>query len=731
MTDSKELKSVFNLQKVKCAGCVNKIQTKLAQLPEVASAQVNLLDKTLIVEYQGATKEDALIIQLVTEIGYGANLDKIEEGKINLWLTVLLPIISSILLMIITMQNHVMIDYRNANGFLLGLMYAVISLVITLFSGYKPLLSGLKGFIHRSLNMYSLVLLGVASAWLYSVWVVLLVHYSSYIGNTHVYFDSALMIIGVINFGSYLEDKAKNTATTAIRSLTELVPDTAQVILNDVETTIATNLLRTDYLVRIKAGDKIPADGVITSGNGLINESMLSGESMPIAKQLGDKVVGGSINTNGSFVFKITAIGEDTFLSHMIGLIKNASLSKPKLVNFADKLVKIFVPLVILIALTSSVSWYFIASKNQLYYAISVFMSVLLIACPCSIGLAIPVSLVVGVGRGAKQGILIQEASCLSEIDKLGVILLDKTGTITEGIPQVINVVIDANYTVEKNSLMKIIAGIEAHSNHPLAKTIVDYCDIKNSSDLDVAHFESIDGLGVHAIIDNDSWYIGSKKFMHTLHLPSSGILLDNDCSQVYVACKNLLVARFDIADKIKSDSRVAIAKLKSLGTQVYMVTGDNEQVAHKIAQEVGITQVVANCMPQDKLDLVHKLQAQGLKVVFIGDGINDAPSLATANIGIAIGGGLDIAKQSAAISLVGSSLSSVYDALILAHDIQLNMRQNLYGSFAYNFIAILIAAGLFYPIFGVMLSPMIASIAMSMSSICVILNALRLRFLK
>ena len=720
------LTSIFNLQKVKCAGCVNKIQSKLNQLAEVNNARVNLLDKTLVVDYH-KYKSDELIISMISELGYIASLDEIAEDKVILWRDVFLPIMCATILMLMTMQQVLFIDYRSSNGFALGIVYAVISLTVVGISGRKQLVSGIQGFFHLNLNMYSLVVLGVCSAWLYSLWVVVISRYSEYMGSSHVYFDAALMIIAIINLGAYLEAKATSSATSAIRSLAELVPDITTVIIDGSEQVLATNLLRTDDLVKIRAGDKIPCDGEITLGNGTLNESMLSGESLPIEKQIGDRVIGGSINLSGSFIFKVTAIGENTFLSNIITLVKNAGLAKPKLVELADKIVKIFVPLVILIALSSALIWYFLATKYPLYSAISVFMSVLLIACPCSVGLAIPVSLVVGLGRGAKQGILMRDTSCLSNIDKLGVVLLDKTGTITEGVPRVVHFTLTDN-CADKTKLLQIVSMIEAHSNHPLASAIIDYCD-SNSLVSNIENFQSYDGKGLSAIVDGVKYYLGAKGWITEFAVANSSLIMTNDYSQVYVATDKEIVARFDIADMIKADSKRSIDKIKSLGVQVYMVTGDNQQVAKSIANQVGIDKVFASCLPQDKLKIVTDIQQRGIKVAFVGDGINDAPSLLQADIGIAIGGGLDIAKQSASISLVGHSLNNVYDALRLARNIQLNMRQNLYGSFIYNSIAISVAAGLFYPLFGVLLNPMIASITMSMSSLCVILNALRLRF--
>lgn len=717
--------TIFNLQNVKCAGCVGKIQSKVCSLSGVTNAKVNLLDKTMLVIYAN-DKLDQQVMDAVNGIGYGASLEHVTEKSVNLWVDVILPIILAIGLMTITMSSSLKTDFHTEGGFAVGLFYAGFSLIMLLFIGRKIIHSGYLGFKTLAFNMHSLILLGVGAAWIYSLLVVLMSHYSNYHVMQHIYFDSSLMIIGLINLGAYLEDSAKSSTTQAIKDLANLVPDTTNILVNNEEQTLATNLLRTGYLVKIRPGQQIPADGEIISGDGYINESMLTGEPLPLHKISGDKVIGGAINTSGSFVFKVTEIGDNTLLASIINLVKNAQLSKPTLAKLADNIARFFVPIIILIALASATIWFFVMPNERIYHAITVFMTILLIACPCSVGLAIPVSLMVGVGRGASKGILIRDPSCLSVADKIDTVVLDKTGTITIGKPTVINTSFISESTRE-DTLQKV-AMLESLSEHPLAAAIVEYAGAINK-DLQLTEFKSISGCGVSAYIGGELYYAGSKDWMVQLQLSDNGLLVDNIYSQIYLATATQIIARFDIADQIKHDSLDAIMSLKKLGLQIIMLTGDNQIAATEIAKLVEIDEVYANCKPADKIAKVTELQSQGKKVVFVGDGINDAPSLAGADIGIAIGSGTDIARQSAAISLMRSSLFGVSDSILLARQMNKNMHQNLFGSFIYNSIAVLVAAGVLYPALGILLNPMIASVVMSLSSVSVIGNSLRLRF--
>lgn len=719
------LSSEFNLQKVKCAGCVGKIETKLSQVVGVSRAQVNLLDKTLLVEYSAA-KLDAQVIAEVTKLGFGASLEAVLEESRSLWLSVVLPLLSGGLLMTVGMLPALMLDFKTLAGFSLGLAYGICSLLIISSVGWQIIKSGWNGLTTLNFNMHSLILLGVASAWIYSSGIVILSYFSSLNVMQHVYFESALIIIGLINLGAYLEERAKTSTTSAIKALTHLVPANTMIVIDGVEKQLATNLLRTDYLVKIRPGEQIPADGIIITGDGYLDEAMLTGEPLPIYKTIGAKVIGGSLNTSGSLVFKITQIGENTLLAGIINLVKTAQLSKPKLAKLADKVAKIFVPSIIIIAALSGLIWYWCAAENQFYHAVAVFMTVLLIACPCSVGLAIPVALMVGVGRGASQGILLRDASCLGIVDKLNVVVLDKTGTITQGKPQVVAITLSEGYRREE--ILPILYALELNSEHPLAAAIVAYCAGSTSS-LPVANFASVSGCGVRGEINGTTYSAGSAAWLQENARVNLDLLIDSPYSQIYLAQGATLLARIEIADALKPDSSSAIEQFRRDGLRVIMLTGDNLASAQSIAAQVGISEVYANCKPADKLDLIKQLQTEGNQVVFVGDGINDAPSLVQADLGIAIGSGTDIAMHSAAITLMRDSLNGVTIALNLARKINRNMRQNLFGSFVYNSLAVLIAAGALYPLWHIMLNPVIASVVMSLSSLTVIFNALRLRY--
>ena len=717
--------SEFNLQNVKCAGCVGKIQSALNKVTGIKTAQVNLLDKTLYIEYLDV-KLDKLVIAEVEKLGFGASLDVVDEQKINLSTNIALPLIAGMLLMTIGMLPQFMINPTTPSGFFLGIIYGLTSLTIILGVGSKIIKSGYIGFKTLNFNMHSLILLGVGSAWLYSLSVVLIVHYSKISLPHHLYFDSALMILGLINLGAYFEESAKNNTTAAIKSLTSLVPQTTTIIVDGAEQQIATNLLRTDNLIKIRPGEQLPADGEVVDGDGYIDEAMLSGEPLPVYKTISDKVSSGTINTSGAFTYRVSAVGGNTLLGEIIKLVKSAQLTKPPLAKIADKVARIFVPTIIIIAAVSGLIWYFLAASDNFATGLAVFMTVLIIACPCSVGLAIPVALMVGIGRGAAQGILIRDASCLGQIDKLQVVLFDKTGTLTVGKPQVVN--FEHSQEISATKALQILKNLELNSEHPLAHALLRYQPeiiANNHSE----EFKSIAGKGVSAIIDDITYYAGSAAWMKELELVDSELITDNHYSQIYLATQDRILARVDISDILKPDTTQTVAKLKAQGLSVAMVTGDNRSSAKHIAQQAGIGEIFAECKPQDKIAIVKQYQAQGKIVAFVGDGINDAPSLAQAEIGIAIGGGTDIALQTASISLLRGQLSAVDDALKLARKINLNMRQNLFGSFIYNSLAVAIAAGALYPLWGILLNPVIASVVMSLSSITVIANALRLRF--
>lgn len=715
--------SEFNLQNVKCAGCVGKIQSRLNSIAGVNQAQVNLLDKTLFVEYS-ADKLDQLIIDEVTKLGFGASLEQIAERQTNIWLSIVLPLVLGGLLMTVGMLPAFMFDLHTSAGFVLGVLYALISLAVVCAVGRTIIKSGWLGFITLNFNMHSLILLGVGSAWIYSCAVVGLSYFTELKLVQHLYFESALIILGLINLGADLEERAKQNTTAAIRGLTKLVPERTIVIEDGKEIIVASNLLRTDYLVKIRPGEQLPADGEVVSGSGYVNESMLTGEPLAILRKAGDLVIAGSINESSSFIYRLTKVGSNTVLAGIIQLVKTAQLTKPKLAKLADKTAKIFVPSILIIASLSAVIWYFVAQQNPAYHALEVFMTVLLIACPCSVGLAVPVALMVGVGRGASQGILIRDSSVLSYADNLNMVVLDKTGTITQGKPEVVNITTAQNESIE--NILSILKSLELNSEHPLARAVVTYA--AQAQELNVTNFESLAGNGVMGIIQNKFYTAVSKRRAGEVAKYNLELLIDTPTSQIYLLRDEVILARVEIADNPKDDSALAIKQLQEMGLEVVMLTGDNQASANECAKSVDIKTVIANCQPADKIAFIKQQQDLGKIVAFVGDGINDAPSLAQANFGIAMSGGTDIARQSSAIVLMRNSLVDVSRAVLLARKINQNMRQNLFGSFVYNGCAVLIATGVFYPWWHVLLNPVIASVVMSLSSITVVSNALRLR---
>lgn len=718
-----KLYSEFNLQNIKCASCVSKIENELRQIEGISEAKVSLLEKMLFVKYTSENL-DMKVIEALESLGYEASKDTTVKEKMSLGTYVTLPIFVGLAMMTFGMTNMFMPGYINFSSYSWSLAESIITLFIILFAGKLMFKSGIKGFLTLNPNMYSLIILGVSAAWLYSTWVIVMNYFFNHLELSSVYFESALIIVGLINLGAYLEDRARANTTIAIKGLINLQPNQTTVIKDDQEQIINTNLLSLGNVVKIRPGERIPADGVVIDGESYVDEAMLTGESLAVHKKLDDKVIAGSINTTGSFLFKVDGVGDDTVLSEIIQLVKSAQMSKPLLSKLADKVAKVFIPAMALIAVSTALIWWFIGPEPKAFYAISTFMTILIISCPCAVGLAVPVALMVGLGRSACKGVLIRDTSCLSSINKLDYVLLDKTGTITEGKPAVMALETAASYTV-KDCLL-LIKALESKSEHPLAGAILG-CQPEIQADLMVEDFEMVSGSGISGKMGGKTYFVGSRDWIKEELKIESSLFINNHFTQVFLADEHNVLARIDISDAIKLDSELAIKELRKNGMKVAMVTGDNQENANYIASLVGLDAVYANCKPQDKINIVKILQ-QNYIVAFVGDGINDAPSLVRADVGIAMGGGTDVALQSASIILMRSSLVGVNDAIRIGRAINRNMQQNLFGSFIYNIIAVAIAAGVLYPVWHILLNPIIASVAMSLSSITVILNALRLR---
>lgn len=717
-------RQIFNLTNAKCAGCVNKIQTKLTSLDGISSAKVNLLEKTLTVTFKGEMLNNDVILA-VESIGFGASIDSVNDQGQSLIIGIALPIILSVFMMVFTMSSwfYKLIQFQE-NLLIIGIVFAVISFALIVISGHNIIKSGYVGFKTLNPNMHSLILLGISSAWIYSL-ITLAVTINLDGNSWHSYFDSSLMILGFVNLGAYIEDKAKSSTLKSVSALANLIPDTVTILQDNQEKTIVSNLLCTDDLVLVRPGDKIPADGIIKSGNGCLDESMLTGESLPVVKTATDKVIGGSINTAGSFIFVVTQTGANTLLASIINLVRDAQLKKPKLAKLADDIARVFVPVVIAIALVAGIFWYFIFNIGNTYHALNIFMSILLVACPCSIGLAIPVSLMVGVGRAAHLGIMLRDPSCLSNIDKVDTIIFDKTGTLTNGKPEVI----DYKYsTLINDDIISEIMAVINLSSHPLSVAIVNQFMVDDNINI-VQEFTSKDGCGISGVVNSHHYQIGSLEYILQFSSGEGLIVEDSLDSQVYVARNGVCIASYSLKDTVRSGVKELISRLKKNNFNIIMLTGDNYGVAKFVADELGFSNFEANCKPEEKLNYIKSLQESGKHIIFVGDGINDAPSLVAADIGIAVGSSSSIAKESAPISLLSESISLIWHTIKISKAINKNMRQNLYGSFLYNFFAIFIAAGVLYPINGVLLNPMLASVIMGCSSILVIANALRLRY--
>ena len=617
------------------------------------------------------------------------------------------------------------------------LNYALIQLALVIpimIAGKKFYKNGFKALINKSPNMDSLVAIGTSAAFLYSLYTTFKIATTG-IGSGHghhqLYYESAGIIIALILLGKYLESRSKGKTSEAIKKLMGLQPKTAIVVLDGKEIETPIEEVEVGDIIIVKPGSKIPVDGRVIEGHTSVDESMITGESIPVEKNIGDKVTGASINKNGSIKFRAAKVGSDTTLAQIIKLVEDAQGQKAPIAKLADTVSGYFVPAVILISVISALLWMIVGNKD-LEFVLTIFISVLVIACPCALGLATPTAIMVGTGKGAENGILIKGGEALELSHKIDTIIFDKTGTITEGKPQVTDIVVANN--VSKDYLLKIAASAEKGSEHPLGEAIVRFGEEKDTEFIKVEKFNAIPGHGIEVTIDNKNVLLGNKKLMDDRNISLGDLNNKSDelamqgKTPMYIAIENELSGIIAVSDVVKESSKRAIEKLHNMGIKVSMVTGDNKKTASAIAKEVGIDIVVAEVLPQDKSNEVKKLQGQGKFVAMVGDGINDAPALAQANIGIAIGSGTDVAMESADIVLMRSDLMDVPTAIKLSKETIKNIKQNLFWAFAYNVIGIPIAAGILYIFEGPLLNPMFAAAAMSLSSVSVISNALRLK---
>lgn len=607
-----------------------------------------------------------------------------------------------------------------------------------LFIVGKPYLLGFYRFLrYGKANMDTLIGIGTVAAFLYSFAVTAFEDFLKPFINVDVtYYDVTIIVITFIALGKYLEARSKIKTGDAIEKLLNLQIKTALVIRDGKEIEISVNDVKHGDLVIVKPGAKIPVDGIITDGTSFIDESMVTGEPMPAQKKVGDNVVSGTINTTGSFTFKATKVGSETLLAHIIKMVEEAQGSKAPIQALADKISSVFVPIVFVIAFVTLGVWLLFGTigslsfSQALSYGLISFVGILVIACPCALGLATPTAIIVGVGKGAKEGILIKDAATLEKLHKVDTVIVDKTGTITIGKPTLVNIKNFSNLKDEE--MISILASLEKKSEHPIAHAIVSYAQEKNINISDISNFESIQGKGLKGLINNSEYFVGNVKLLQDLSISFNVSLIEQFTAQgktpVILATKEKVLGFVMVADEIKTESKQAVANLHKLGIKVIMLTGDDERVAKYMASLVGIDEVIAHILPADKLLKIKKLQEEGRVVAMAGDGVNDAPALAQADVGIAMGTGTDVAIESAGITLLGGDISKLVKAIKLSKITMRGIKQNLFWAFIYNIVGIPLAAGLFYPIFGWLLSPVFAGFAMAMSSVSVVSNSLRIK---
>ncbi len=719
-----------------CAGCVSSVEKTLLEVEGVEEAVVNLGERTANVS--GEVSSDTLITA-VKQAGYNAaelkNLadesqkELLELGEYHrLWKRAISAGVVGFLLFATGMGGFLPgIEQSQITWIIISLITLLVLVLVGghFFRGAWAALKSGRG------NMDTLIALGTGTAWLYSTFVVFYPQNLPELAR-HVYFEAAVIIIALVSVGSALESRARGKTSAAIKHLIGLQPSSAKVIRNGEELQIDVAEIGLDETIRIHPGERIPVDGEVFQGASHIDESMLTGEPMPVAKTVGDRVVGGSLNTQGSFLMRATDIGEDTALARIIELVRKAQSSKPQIGRLVDQVAAVFVPVVIIIAIISMAVWYFVGPEPKLAYAIVSAMTVLVIACPCALGLATPISIMVGVGRAAESGILIRNGEALQSASQLNTIVIDKTGTVTEGKPRLTACIIAEGF--DEKIALEWAASLETGSEHPLATAILSAANEKQLIKKPVSDFRSLSGFGVEAMLDQQQLRLGNRRLMQDNNIDISKLdqqaatLANEGATTVYLSVDRQLVALLAITDPARSDSREAIQRLHKLGMKVIMLTGDNANTARAIADSVGIDQVIADVLPEDKAAKIVELQENHQNVAMVGDGINDSPALAQANVGIAIGSGTDVAIESADIALMRNSIHGVADAIALSRATIGNIKQNLFGAFIYNIFGIPVAAGALFPLFGILLSPIIAATAMSLSSVTVVSNALRLR---
>jgi Cu+-exporting ATPase len=719
-----------------CAGCVKTVEDALHAVPGVTEATVNLAERTALV--RGTATIEA-VIKGVTSAGYeAAELRDLENEQSEreardrayyrkLLLRSLVAALVGVPLMLMELTGRM--PMMHAQGFWLAV--GAVTLAVMIYSGGRFFTGAWKSLQHHNANMDTLIAVGTGSAWLYSMAVAIAPDAVPVLAQ-HAYFEAAVIIIAFINLGSALEMRARGKTSEAIRRLIGLQPKTARVVREGREMDVPILEVGLGETVRVRPGERIPVDGRVIDGRSSVDEAMITGEPMPVAKQPGDEVVGGTVNGSGTFLFQATRIGKETVLAQIIDMVRQAQASKPAIGRLVDRVAGVFVPTVLILAVITFLLWYNLGPDPRVSYAMVATTTVLIIACPCALGLATPISIMVGVGKAAEYGILIRNGDALQQAGKVTTVVLDKTGTITEGKPRV--TVVSPAPGWRDDALLACAAAVEAGSEHPLAAAVLAEAQARGLVPPAAEQFESLAGHGVRAVVDGRSVLLGNRALMaehQVAILPMQSVMEQfavEAQTPIVVAVDGKVAGVIAISDPVKADSKTAIARLHAEGIKVVMITGDHRSTAEAIARRVGIDEVFAEVLPQHKADKVAELQGRGDIVGMVGDGINDAPALARADVGFAIGGGTDVAIESADVTLMRGSLHGIADAIAVSQATVRNIKQNLFGAFVYNSVGIPVAAGALFPLFGMLLNPMFAGAAMALSSVTVVSNANRLR---
>ncbi len=740
----------FDIQGIHCASCVVTIEHALQQTPGVLKATVNPATQQAHIEYLEGQVDRGRLVRAIEEAGYQVRaesaptetaIDRAERNRAREYRTLLhkfwfavgisLPVIAFSYPQFFPGLRDWLTPGSDARRIIWALL-GVLTLPVLFWAGSHFFTGMWQALKHRQANMHTLIAIGISAAWIYSTVAVIVPQIFPTRELAEVFYDVTAVVTALVDLGLALELKARGRTSEAIKKLIGLQAKTARVVRDGAEIDLPVEEVLVGDTVVVRPGEKIPVDGIVSEGSSSVDESMITGESIPVERHAGDEVIGATMNQTGSFRFRTTKVGKDTALAQIIRLVQDAQGSKAPIQRVVDKVSHYFVPTVIILAVASSVVWFIFGPQPAFIYALIVFVTTLIIACPCALGLATPTSLTVGIGKGAEQGILIRSGDALQTTQHLQVIVLDKTGTITKGKPELTHVVAETGF--DEDEILRLAAAVEHSSEHPLATAIVEGARARAIPLLEVTNFKAIPGHGVEADVEGKHVLLGNAKLLMRYQVPLGRLegearhLADDGKTPMYVALDGRAAGIVAAADTVKDESVAAIAALKRLGLEVVMLTGDNRRTADAIGRQVGVDRVLSEVLPQDKAHEVQKLQLEGKKVGMVGDGINDAPALTQADVGLAIGTGTDVAIEAADITLISGSLTGVVTAIEISKATMRNVKQNLFGAFIYNALGIPIAMGVLYPFIGLLLSPLIAAAAMAASSVTVVTNANRLR---